>query len=87
MGSYRLRFKNSVAKDLRPIPKRDVRRILARIRALAADPYPPTCEKLAGGGRYRVRQGVYRIVYEVRDDELVVIVVKVGHRREVYRRT
>jgi len=82
MGSYGLRFKNSVAKDLAPIPKRDV----TRIRALAADPYPPTCEKLAGGGRYRVRQRVYRIVYGVRDDELVVIVIKVGHRREVQRR-
>lgn len=85
MASYRLVIKRSVARDLRALPKVDVAAILKRIQALAEDPRPPGCEKLSAQGRYRVRQGVYRILYEIQDDELVVLVVKVGHRREVYR--
>jgi len=85
MANYRLTFKKSVTKDFRLIPKNDVRRILKRIEALADDPRPMGCEKLSGQERFRVRQGVYRIVYEILDKELVIVVVKVGHRREVYR--
>ena len=85
MANYRLTFKKSVAKDLRLIPKDDVRRILKRIKALADDLHPMGCEKLSGQERFRVRQGVYRIVYEILDEELVIVVVKVGDRREVYR--
>lgn len=85
MANYRLTFKKSVTKDFRLIPKDDVRRILKRIEALADDPRPMGCEKLSGQERFRVRQGVYRIVYEILDEELVIVVVKVGHRREVYR--
>jgi len=85
MASYRLIFKQSVAKDLHRIPKPDVVRILKRIDALANDPRPSGSEKLSAQERYRVRQGVYRIVYEIQDEVLVVLVVKVGHRREVYR--
>jgi mRNA interferase RelE/StbE len=85
MASYELVFRKSVAKDLRAIPNQDVKRILKRIKALAEDPRPVGCEKLSGQERYRVRQGVYRIVYEIEDERLIVLVVKVGHRREVYR--
>ncbi len=85
MASYKLVFKKSVAKDLRHIPKQDVKRILQCIRSLADDPRPPGCEKLSGQERYRVRQGVYRIIYEIEDARLVVLVVKVAHRREAYR--
>jgi len=85
MASYRLVFKRSVAKDLRSIPNADVARILKRIASLAEDPTPPSSEKLSGQERYRVRQGAYRIIYEIRTDELIVTVVKVGHRRHVYR--
>jgi mRNA interferase RelE/StbE len=85
MASYELVFRKSVAKDLRRFPNDDVARILERIRALKDDPRPPGCEKLSGLERYRVRQGVYRIVYEVQDRKLVVLVVKIGHRRDVYR--
>lgn len=85
MEKYRLAFKKSVAKDLRAIPKKDVARILKCFRALAENPRAPGCEKLSGQERYRVRQGVYRIVYEIHDDACVVVVVKVGHRRDVYR--
>jgi mRNA interferase RelE/StbE len=85
MASYELVFRKSVAKDLRQIPNEHVARILERIRALAEDPRPPGCEKLSGLERYRIRQGVYRIVYEVQDRRLLVLVVKVAHRRDVYR--
>jgi mRNA interferase RelE/StbE len=87
MASYELVFKKSVAKDLRRFPQADVRRILNRIRALADDPRPPGCEKLSGLERYRVRQGAYRIIYEIQDRRLIVLVVKIGHRRYVYRST
>ncbi len=85
MASYELAFKRSVAKDLRQFPKQDVKRLLQRIRLLADDPRPPGCQKLSGQERYRVRQGAYRIVYEVDDGVLIVLVVKVGQRRDVYR--
>jgi len=85
MARYELRFKPSVAKDLRDIPQPDVRRILARIETLRDDPRPPGSEKLAAQERYRLRQGNYRILYTVADAEVVVEIVKVGHRREVYR--
>ncbi|MEQ8265047.1 type II toxin-antitoxin system RelE/ParE family toxin [Pseudohaliea sp.] len=83
---YTLSFKKSVARDLRGIPRRDVERILKRIEALRTDPRPANCEKLSGQDRYRVRQGVYRIVYEIVDERLIVIVIKVAHRKRAYRK-
>ena len=77
MAAYSLFFKESVQKDLDGIPKKDLRKILSRIKSLAHDPRPPGCEKLTGQDRYRVRQGRYRIVYAVQDEERTVIVVKV----------
>ena len=85
MARYDLRFKPSVAKDLRDIPRGDVRRILARIQTMRDDPRPTGAEKLSAQERYRLRQGDYRILYTVADAEVVVEIVKVGHRREVYR--
>ena len=85
MGKYELVVRKSVAKDLRAIPNVDVKRILNRIRALANDPRPAGCERLSGQARYRIRQGHYRIVYEIEDARLVVLVIKVAHRRDVYR--
>jgi mRNA interferase RelE/StbE len=84
MGKYKLIFKKSVLKDLRSIPEKDVVRIIKCLDKLINDPRPPGSEKLSGQERYRLRQG-YRIVYEINDDVLMVVVVKVGHRREVYR--
>lgn len=86
MASYKLVIKKSVAKDLRPIPNRDVERILARIHLLIDDPRPQGAEKLSGEEEYRLRQGRYRIIYTINDAEVCVVVVKVGHRREMYRR-
>jgi len=87
MGRFRLVFKKSVARDLRDVPKKDVSRLLKCFDALAEVLRAKGCEKLSGQDRYRVRQGSYRIIYEIQDDALVVVVVKVGHRRDVYRRS
>jgi mRNA interferase RelE/StbE len=86
MASYRIVFRKSVTKDLRSIPNEDVARILQRMEELQEDPRPVGSEKLSGQERYRIRQGVYRIIYEVADGLLVVTVVKVGHRKQVYKR-
>ena len=85
MESYRLLFKRSVAKDLRAIAVADLERLLARIADLAGNPRPTGCEKLSAQERYRIRHGRYRVVYEIRDTALVVLVVKVAHRKDVYR--
>ena len=85
MAKYEIVLRKSVRKDLEPIPKRDVQRILADIAELANDPRPPQSRKLSGSEKYRLRCGVYRVLYEIQDAVLIVCVVKVGHRREVYR--
>jgi mRNA interferase RelE/StbE len=85
MAAYKIYFKKSVEKDFKVIPKKDLKKILERIEALAEDPRPPGCEKLSGQQRYRLRQGRYRILYSIQDDELTVWVVKVSHRRNFYR--
>lgn len=85
MERYRLAFRISVAKHLLDIPKKDVSLILKCIEVLAEDPRAKGCEKLSGQERYRVRRGSYRIVYEIQDDALVVVVVEVSHRRDVCR--
>jgi len=86
VASYKLRIKKSAAKELEAIPRKaDRQRIAKRIQSLAANPRPPGCKKLSGSERYRVRQGSYRIVYAIEDDNLVVYVVKIGDRKHVYR--
>jgi mRNA interferase RelE/StbE len=85
MGKYKITFKKSIAKDFRSIPKQDVQRILKRIDSLADNPRAEGCIKLSGQENYRVRQGLYRIVYEIRDSVLVINVIKVGHRSAIYK--
>lgn len=85
MARYEIVFKQSVAKDLRQIPGKDVQRILKRIDSLANDPRPADMEKLSGDDKYRIRQGNYRILYTIEDSVVTVTIVKVGHRRDVYR--
>jgi mRNA interferase RelE/StbE len=83
MANYKVRFRRSVAKDLRSVPNADVTRILDRFREIAGEPRGPGSEKLSAQERYRIRQGSYRILYEVDDEERTVLVVKVAHRSEV----
>ena len=85
MAEYEVYFRESVWKDLRKIPKKDLRNILKRIKSLSEDPRPFGCEKLTGQDRYRLRQGKYRIVYSIQHCELTVWIVKVGQRKDVYR--
>ena len=85
MAEYKIFFKKTVEKDFVAIPKKDLIRIIKRIGELAIDPRPPGCEKLTGQDRYRLRQGSYRIVYSIQDNKLSVWVVKVGHRKQIYR--
>ena len=85
MESYKIIVKKSVAKDLRNIPQKDIQRILTAIQDLADNPRPPQSKKLSGQERYRLRQGNYRIMYSIEDEKLVICVVKVGNRRDVYR--
>ena len=86
MASYRLRIKKSAAKELEAIARKsDRQRVAKRVASLAVDPRPPGCKKLSGAERYRVRQGSYRIVYSIEDEDLVVYVIKIGDRKSVYR--
>ncbi len=85
MGKYEIRIKPSAVREIEGLPERDRRRVVRRIAALADDPRPPGCEKLSGRPWYRVRQGNYRVLYEVRGSELLIFVVKVGDRKNVYR--
>lgn len=86
MAASRIFLRKSVLKDLEKIPDKDLKKIIKRIESLAIDPRPPGCEKLSGQQRYRVRQGNYRVIYSIKDRELVVWIVKVGLRREVYKK-
>ena len=85
MAAYKIFFKKSVWKDFEAIPNKDLKRILESIESLGENPRLPDCKKLAGKERYRLRQGRYRILYSIQGEELSVWIVKVGHRKNVYR--
>ncbi|MCH7565168.1 MAG: type II toxin-antitoxin system RelE/ParE family toxin [Gemmatimonadetes bacterium] len=85
MASYELRIKPSAVKELEALQQKERRRVVDEIQGLSEECRPHGCEKLTGHDRYRVRQGVFRILYEVDDDARTVTVVKIGHRRDVYR--
>ena len=82
--SYHIVIKKSAAKEIEGLPKKDRLRVIERIRSLAQDPRPPGCKKLSKQEKYRVRQGRYRILYQIEDGELLIMVVKVAHRKDVY---
>ena len=85
MANYKLQIKPSAVKELESLPAKDRQRIATRIRGLATNPRPSGSEKLSGHELYRVRQGNYRILYSVEDASGYLVVVKIGHRRDVYR--
>lgn len=86
MASYRLEWRRSTRKDLRRIAPADVPKIISAAESLVNDPFPPGCVKLTGSERsYRIRVGDYRILYDVMTGRLVIEVVKVGHRKDIYR--
>lgn len=86
MANYKILIKSSAAKELARLPKKDIQRITSKIKSLSADPRPLGCEKLSAQERYRIRQGNYRIVYSIEDDKLIIYVIKIAHRSEVYKK-
>jgi len=86
MAQYKVFFKKSVEKDFKTIPKKELLRVLSKIESLQDNPRPVGSQKLTGKERYRLRQGRYRIVYSIQDYELTVWVVKVGQRKEIYKK-
>lgn len=85
MAVYEIRIKKDAEKDFLALPRADLQKVTKKIQKLSDTPRPPGCEKLKGEEGYRIRQGNYRIVYLINDSERLVTVIKVGHRREVYR--
>jgi len=85
MAAYKVLFKNSVWKDFESFPKRELLKILEKINSLSTNPRPVGSQKLSSQERYRLRQGRYRILYSIQDEDLTVWVVKVAHRKDVYR--
>ena len=85
MGKYRVEIKKSAVKEIKQLPKDDLKKVLAKIEGLSQDPRPSECKKLSAQEKYRIRSGDYRILYLIKDDVLIIYVVKVGHRRDVYR--
>ncbi len=85
MAGYKIVVRKSVFKDLDRLPQKDNRRIVRAIEKLSSDPRPPQSIKLSGEEKYRLRCGVYRVLYEIRDDRLIICIVRVRHRKDVYR--
>jgi len=85
MEKYKITIKKSAVKEMADIPQKTLRKIIKRIRSLAQNPRPTGSQKLSSQQYYRIRQGDYRIVYSVDDKNLIIDIVKIGHRREIYR--
>jgi mRNA interferase RelE/StbE len=85
MASYKLTIKKSAEKELKDIPQKDANRIVRSIQSLASEPRPAGSKKLLAQTYYRIRQGDYRIIYFINDSNRVVDIIKIGHRREIYR--
>lgn len=85
MAKYKITIKKSAVKELKDIPKKDLQKIVKRIQTLAENPRPHGSQKLSGQNHFRIRHGNYRVVYFIDDKDLIVDIVKIGHRREIYR--
>lgn len=86
MANYKILIKPSTVKELKRLRKKDVQRITLKIQSLSDEPRPHGCEKLSAQERYRIRHGNYRIVYSIEDDKLIVYVIKISHRSDVYNK-
>jgi len=84
MASYKIEIKKSATKEISKLPNKEIHRIIDKIQALSEEPRPNTCKKLSGDEKYRIRVGNYRILYSIEDNVLVVYIVKVGHRKNIY---
>lgn len=87
MANYKIEITATAEKSLKKIPKKDIQKIVEAIQILAISPFPEGCRKLKGEEDvYRVRQGSYRIIYEVIENKIIVLVLKIGHRKDIYKR-
>jgi mRNA interferase RelE/StbE len=85
MEKYRIEIKKSAVKELNSIPRKDLQKVIIKIKSLSSDPRPRGCIKLTNREDYRIRVGSYRIIYSINDDILIIIIIKIGHRKEIYR--
>ena len=86
MANYRIEISTSAERSLKKIPNKDISKIVEAIQVLAINPYPDNCRKLSGeDNTFRIRQGNYRIIYEVLGKKLLILILKIGHRKDVYR--
>jgi mRNA interferase RelE/StbE len=85
MAKYEISVKKSAIKELENIPKKELQKLVKNIQALSEEPRPQGSQKLSHKEQYRIRQGDYRAIYSIDDDNLNVYIIKVGHRKEIYR--
>lgn len=85
MAKYKIEIKKSAVKELNNLPNNDLKKIIRKIQDLTNNPRPGGCKKLSGEEKYRIRSGNYRILYTIEDDVLIIYVIKIGHRKDVYR--
>ena len=85
MEKYNIKFKKSVLKDIQVIPEKDLRKILIKIKSLSENPRPFGCVKLSSNNLYRIRQGNYRILYSIEDENLVIYIITIKHRKNAYK--
>lgn len=84
MAEYKIEIKKSAAKEIKALPNIYLKKVLSKISSLSEEPRPKDCKKLSAQNRYRIRVGVYRILYSIEDDRLIIFVVKVAHRKKAY---
>lgn len=84
MADYKIEIKKSAQKEIKNLPNKELKKVIDKIASLASEPRPTGCKKLSGEEKYRIRVGSYRVLYSIEDDILVIYVVKVGHRKDVY---
>ena len=86
MGSFDIKWKRSALKELKKLPQKDILRILQTIEKLSSEPYPRGSKKLSGSEHtYKIRVRVYRIIYSILESSLIIEVIRIRHRRDVYR--
>ena len=84
MVKYKIEIKRSAAKEIKKLPQKYLKKVLVKISSLADNPRPDGCVKLSADEKYRIRVGNYRVLYEIRDMLLIVTIVKIAHRKDVY---
>lgn len=85
MAKYKIEVKKSAVKEFKRIPSNDLKRLINIITSLKENPRPSGCVKLSSEELYRIKKGKYRVLYQIKDDILMIIIVKISHRKDVYK--